>query len=525
MMKNYARLFVLLLLAASANGPLQAQYSTYEDLLIPGTPNSAYDMSITVNPDNRATAHVLLGPTVTSQERYLVHADSTGTINWNVKQPLTSSSYTIDYTAAIRIPGGYFDCAYASDNVNSARKEVCIKTSANGTPVWAKSYQVPSMTFRAPTQCGQLNDGSFVVAGDVISGAGITYVHLMRLDSMGNVLWSQVYTPTTNTQEHAGMTVTPAQCIVVTTVRSDSNPILGSSVARVRANGSLHWARRFVSGPWLFPVDVKSTPEDSLWIMSKIPDGQNNKNPAIIKTDSLGQVAWGKQYTYTGYDLTPAGCITTRDKGLVIFGTISSTLTTPHSYLMKVDAQGNLLWTVSTPSILIKSIAETPSGGIAYVATDIMGNNELIMGRKDPAGRNACDTTPLPFTVVPLTVTWQPDSSAAAFSAAAVVLTYTVYSYNFADSALCNNTIGISEPTAADLITIAPNPAGDHIRISGLQGQNTIKLYNSRGQLCMNQVTRSEEQWIDLSQFAEGLYFVSIENGQQRITRKVIIQR
>ena len=97
--------------------------------------------------------------------------------------------------------------------------------------------------------------------------------------------------------------------------------------------------------------------------------------------------------------------------------------------------------------------------------------------------------------------------------------------YNFNVNVLCANPVSITETGEAIPIRIAPNPAGENVRISGLRGNATIRLYNSSGQLCMQQISRSEEQWIALTPFAEGLYFVVIDNGQNRITQKVIIQR
>lgn len=523
---KHVHLIVLLLFVAVTNGPLRAQFSTYEDLLTP-TPstNSAYDMSITVNPDNSATAHVLVGLfNPATQERNLITADSVGNIMWSKKQT-TTANYTTNFTAAIRIPGGYFDCAYSFDNTNNTRKEVCIKSDANGNPVWAKAYQIPSMTFRSQTHCGQMSDGSFVVSGDVMSGVPLTYVHLMRLDSMGNVIWSQAYTPTTGTQDHFNMDITPAQCILVTAQRAaNSNNPAGSSIMRVRADGSLHWAKRFYSGSWLYGVDIKSTPQDSIWVMNQFMNTNTDMNPVIIKTDSLGQVAWSKRYSYSTFDISPSGCITTRDNGLVIFGDIGIQNTTLHSYLMKVDVQGNLLWAIRTPGLLIKSIAETTSGGIAYVGTDINGTNKLIMGRKDPTGRNDCDTNQLPFVTSPLTVAWQPDSLSAAYFTVPVTLNFTAVNSSFTDSALCVSTIGMSETPATDPFIIAPNPAGEHIRISGLQGQGTIRLYNSRGQLCLQTAVQQPEMQLDVAGLGNGLYLLTVEKEGRVNSRKIIIR-
>jgi hypothetical protein len=527
MLQKHARLFVLLFFAATATHPLWAQSGTYTHILASDSATSAYDMSITVNTDNSATAHVLFKePAAAGQQRYVLQADSAGVINWAYKLQQPSLLYKdITNTSVIRIPGGYFDCSMARYDPNLIDVAVCIRSDANGIPVWAKAFHTPGYYPAGDPDCAQLNDGSFMIAADIYSPLEIPYVNLIRIDSNGTALWSNIYSPSLSGGSHTAMTTTPAQCALVMAERSDSAGLPGSLVIRSRADGSTHWMNRYQKGNALFPVGIKSSTGDSAWLLCKTPDFLNNKNPVIIKTDSLGQVAWSNEYAYPNHDITPEGFITTADNGLITFGTILSLSIPAHSYLMKTDAQGNLVWARESPVLRIKSIAETPSGGIAYVATDINNNYQLIMGRKDAQGRDDCDTAGLPFTVQPVVITSAPDSVSAPVSVAPVPLNYTAAALPFSDSALCSLTSSVASYPESGALQLSPNPAGNTVRISGLTYPGVIRIYNAGGQLCMQANMQANEQQFDISMLAEGFYAVIIDSGNKRTAKKLIIKR
>jgi len=69
----------------------------------------------------------------------------------------------------------------------------------------------------------------------------------------------------------------------------------------------------------------------------------------------------------------------------------------------------------------------------------------------------------------------------------------------------------------SQLITISPNPAGDHLEISGVPVLGT-KLYHLSGQL----ILESRHQRLDLSAVTPGLYLVHIETPYGLMVRKII---
>jgi len=63
-------------------------------------------------------------------------------------------------------------------------------------------------------------------------------------------------------------------------------------------------------------------------------------------------------------------------------------------------------------------------------------------------------------------------------------------------------------------LKIYPNPAADKTTISGLEGTNTIYLYNMLGQLLATEVTNLEVYCVDLFKQPQGNYLLRISNSQ-----------
>jgi hypothetical protein len=75
-----------------------------------------------------------------------------------------------------------------------------------------------------------------------------------------------------------------------------------------------------------------------------------------------------------------------------------------------------------------------------------------------------------------------------------------------------NSGAGIKEFLQANF-TVFPNPAADQIKVSGLQGKETLRFYNINGQLLFTRKVTSETN-IPVGHLPSGMYFVKMNNGQ-----------
>lgn len=72
------------------------------------------------------------------------------------------------------------------------------------------------------------------------------------------------------------------------------------------------------------------------------------------------------------------------------------------------------------------------------------------------------------------------------------------------------------------LMKMYPNPVVNTLHISDFEGN--AKLYNVRGQLCLQQTISDDMLAIDVSKLAKGVYFVCLENEGKVTVRKLIKQ-
>lgn len=96
--------------------------------------------------------------------------------------------------------------------------------------------------------------------------------------------------------------------------------------------------------------------------------------------------------------------------------------------------------------------------------------------------------------------------------------TYTA-SITFTSSTVwCNNdTLGTGIRELGNRLAnvkIYPNPAVDKTTISGLNGKNTVVVYNMIGEAVFTQQTEQEQVSIDLSKYARGNYLIRISDSQ-----------
>jgi len=76
-------------------------------------------------------------------------------------------------------------------------------------------------------------------------------------------------------------------------------------------------------------------------------------------------------------------------------------------------------------------------------------------------------------------------------------------------------------------VSIYPNPANDYLMINTTINENlNIEIYTIKGQSVMSAdcTNNASEMRVDISQLPAGMYFISIANDQNNITKKFVKQ-
>lgn len=83
--------------------------------------------------------------------------------------------------------------------------------------------------------------------------------------------------------------------------------------------------------------------------------------------------------------------------------------------------------------------------------------------------------------------------------------------------------VGIEDFANADQISVAPNPASGAFWFSGLEGENTIEVFDIAGRSVLQTKTADNTCRIDLSGKSTGVYFYTISNGTRKIKQGKLI--
>lgn len=74
-------------------------------------------------------------------------------------------------------------------------------------------------------------------------------------------------------------------------------------------------------------------------------------------------------------------------------------------------------------------------------------------------------------------------------------------------------------------IDIYPNPATTSITVASVEANSRYRLIDTQGKLIQTGRLQDEQTTLDISQFANGLYFLQIEHDQKIFQEKIIIQK
>jgi hypothetical protein len=170
---------------------------------------------------------------------------------------------------------------------------------------------------------------------------------------------------------------------------------------------------------------------------------------------------------------------------------------------------------VDDVSVELVEIAKAKNDTLIY-ATDsvVIGNNssEAALFSWQPTTGLSCTNCPNPKASPSVTTTYTVTKTQCK-SVTSDVMTITV------------SPTGINELNINNAITLQPNPTSGFVNINSRFEMQKIEVINIAGQILLSEQTTAKNHQLNLSDFAEGIYFVKVSysNGMS-ITKKIIKQ-
>jgi hypothetical protein len=97
----------------------------------------------------------------------------------------------------------------------------------------------------------------------------------------------------------------------------------------------------------------------------------------------------------------------------------------------------------------------------------------------------------------------------------------------FLNNSVACNMVGWNEENFSEQVSVFPNPSGGFfsLRLSGNFNGSRLEIFNPAGQKIKEADLFTEQNTIDASGLANGIYFIKITNGSRACVKKLILQK
>jgi hypothetical protein len=454
---------------------------------------------------------------------FLIKTDANGNIIWAKTYGGTddNGASSVQQTS----DGGYIVAGLTTSFGAGLSDVFLVKTDASGNIIWAKTYGGTGDDLVSSVQ--QTSDGGYIVAGETRSfGAGGWDIFLIKTDASGNIIWAKTYGGTNDDRASSVQQTSDGGYIVAGRTASFGAGLDDILLIKTDANGNIIWAKTYGGIYYDLAYSVQQTSDGGYIVAGRTGSfGAGGWDIFLIKTDANGNIIWAK--TYGGiYEDFATSVQQTSDGGYIVAGrTGSFGAGGTDAFLIKTDASGNVQWAKTyggTDYDLAYSVQQTSDGGyIVAGETWSFGASlsDVFLVKTDASGNmGSCgivqNVSPTVTTPSPTVTTPSPSISSPSFTV------------NSPSPTITSPTLTVSEPCpflsisescqiASGLITLYKGG----IKVSGF-GEFEVKVYNVSGGI-VKSIKGKDEVKLELSR---GVYFVEVVSGGKVIREKVVIR-
>ncbi|MEO5569362.1 MAG: T9SS type A sorting domain-containing protein [Bacteroidia bacterium] len=276
--------------------------------------------------------------------------------------------------------GSIFFCGYKY-NAQLLSEITLTKLDLNGTILWQQLYNDSLQSYSSGKMI--LHNNAFYIAGQTMYQNGNLDALVLKVDTMGNVLWQKEYGSSSANESFAFIEADSSYgfmcCGFATGSAGSGNDIY---IARIDTAGNLIWASNYGGLDNDVSMAIKRT-LDGDFILSgdKLVPASSNYNAYVLKIDTAGNTIWDADIVST----FNSGCrnIMVNHNGDYILVGESATPTSSYFDVMisKITQSGIVQWT--------KTISATDNGDAGFSIIEPVPDHYLITGY----GYNSLDSS------------------------------------------------------------------------------------------------------------------------------------
>jgi len=255
-----------------------------------------------------------------------------------------------------------------------AQEEIyLIKMDSLGNILWSKVYGGGEWDFPGCIQITE--DGGYIIVGETSSfGKGGYDVYVIKTDSLGDTLWTRTYGGVEYDRGRWIEITEDKGYIIVGSTKSYGRGETDIYLIKIDSLGNVLWEKTY-GGEGKEEGRVVYSTYDSGYIIigSTSSFGEGETDIYLIKIDSVGNVLWEKTYGRWSHDGAYYGEELGRN-GYIIGGYITYG-TTSYPYLLRVDTLGNVIWDKKYSDTLgsfIRCVHRTHDGGYIILTHDYL---------------------------------------------------------------------------------------------------------------------------------------------------------
>lgn len=330
---------------------------------------------------------------------YVIKTDSAGNAIW--AKTYGGAHDDEAYAAQQTTDGGYIIAGYSNSFGATNYDAYLVKTNAQGDTLWTRTYGGGKDDYANAIQ--QTADGGYVFSGyttSFVSSPDSGNIYLVKTDVNGNLSWSKSLGATLNISDGYSVRQTADKGYIITGYTNGFGEPNGDAfLFKTDSMGTVSWTKTYGSPGLDWGNSVKQTNDGGYIVAgSSSFDSTNLIDVYVIKTNAIGDTLWTKTYGGAGYDFGQTIEQTT-DGGYIITGYTNTCDTCNYNvYLIKTDANGNLLWSNTNGGSGDdegNSVYQTNDGGyiIAGLTSSFGAGNYNFYLLKTDANGNSCNQT------------------------------------------------------------------------------------------------------------------------------------
>jgi hypothetical protein len=260
-------------------------------------------------------------------------------------------SFSDDYAYSIiqSSDGGYVVAGWTKSLGAGYDDFYVVKLDSLGNVIWSKTIG-GNYNDRAYSII-QSSDGGYVIAGYTGSfGAGGFDIYVVKLDSSGNIVWSKTIGGSYDDEARSIIQSSDGGYVIAGKIWNFMAGRGDMYVVKLDANGNVQWAKTIGGGFGTSANSIIQSSDGGYVVAGLIWNfGAGGFDMYVVKLDSSGNVQWTK--TIGGsYEDVAYSIIQSSDGGYVIAGRTNRSgsnvgLGYTDIYVVKLDSSGNVLWT------------------------------------------------------------------------------------------------------------------------------------------------------------------------------------